>query len=77
MAWGYFTLLRMDGVDGGLSANLNWRWSPTSEDRFKTELASMKIPDQPAADETGAKPLVLQPGDWPAFRGANRDGGGR
>ena len=49
MAWGYFTLLRMDGVDGGLSANLNWRWSHTAEDRFKTELASLVIPDRPCA----------------------------
>jgi outer membrane protein assembly factor BamB len=70
LTWGYFTLLRMDGVWGGMTATLNWRWVPTKEQDF---LADRIVPVLSKTLEKDAKPLVLQEGDWPCFRGPNRD----
>jgi outer membrane protein assembly factor BamB len=58
--------VRMDGVDGSFSGEFAWRWSLTAEQRF---LAEHK-PASGAPDEV----IALQPGDWPGFRGAKRDG---
>jgi len=69
LAWGAATLPRMDGVDGSFSAELSLRWAQTSEQRFLAERVAHASP--PATD---AALLKLQPGDWPGFRGAQRDG---
>jgi outer membrane protein assembly factor BamB len=69
LTWGYFTLVRMDGVTGGMSAEIKWRWTPTSEEKF---LAERSAPAS-ATSANELKPIVLQAGDWPGFRGANRD----
>jgi outer membrane protein assembly factor BamB len=69
LAWGYFPLLRLDGIDGSFSATYRWRWTPTAEEKFKAELAARKRRSAPAAEV-----LVLRPGDWPGFRGPDRDG---
>jgi outer membrane protein assembly factor BamB len=58
--------VRFDGVDGSFSGDFAWRWSLTAEQRF---LAEHK-PASGAQDEV----IALQPGDWPGFRGAKRDG---
>jgi outer membrane protein assembly factor BamB len=68
---GYFALMRLDGVWGEMSANLNWRWSVTTEDDSMAEIRQRPAPTPVAAP---AKPLELQTGDWPGFRGAERDG---
>jgi outer membrane protein assembly factor BamB len=67
---GYFSLLRFDGVTGGFRAALNWRWTPTAEEAFLAERAAPTLTKEPAKD---AVPLALQAGDWPGFRGPNRD----
>jgi outer membrane protein assembly factor BamB len=59
----------MDGVTGSFSANMNYRWQPTGEELFLTEFAKNREAPAVIAD---AKALTLQPGDWPAFRGAER-----
>ena len=46
-----------------------WRWTPTPEEQFLAERAEQI----PAAAAPSAQPLA-SPGDWPAFRGPNRDG---
>jgi outer membrane protein assembly factor BamB len=70
LAWGLLPLLRFEGVDGSMDSQLAWRWTQTAEERYLAE----KDKETPAAAPLPAgKPLVLQPGDWPAFRGANRD----
>jgi outer membrane protein assembly factor BamB len=68
-AWGASTLVRLDGVTGSFSAEFNWRWAPTAEDRFLAEHGATS-PGVAAADEV----VTLQPGDWPGFRGPERDG---
>lgn len=70
LAWIYPTLLRLDGVRGGFTADINYRWQPTGEDLFLTEMAQKSPAPATVAD---AKPVSLQPGDWPAFRGPDRD----
>lgn len=80
----YFCLLRLDGVDGDMKSQLSWRWSPTAEEKFlasvrggpssKTALGDASQSSDSAGESTAtATPIVLQPGDWPGFRGPNRD----
>ncbi|HEV8062998.1 MAG TPA: PQQ-binding-like beta-propeller repeat protein [Gemmataceae bacterium] len=72
LAWIYPTLLRMDGVDGSFTANVNYRWQPTGEELFLEEMAK-KGPAEILATAPEAKPVIFQPGDWPGFRGPDRD----
>jgi outer membrane protein assembly factor BamB len=58
--------IRFDGVDGSFSGDLAWRWSQTAEQRFMAQHQGAAG----ARDEV----VTLQAGDWPAFRGAKRDG---
>jgi outer membrane protein assembly factor BamB len=68
---GYYALLRFDGVSGEFTASLNWRWNATDEAQSLAEIRQRQAPAPVAAL---AKPLELQTGDWPGFRGAQRDG---
>ena len=72
LGWGYFTLVRLDGVDGSINANLVYRWMPTPEDKFLAEAAQKKSAP-PVANTATAERLELEPGDWPGFRGPDRD----
>jgi len=74
LCWGYFTLVRFDGVKGDMSGSLPFRWTVTAEDLFKAEVAAGKLGHVRGVDPSAAKALTLQPGDWPGFRGPNRDG---
>jgi outer membrane protein assembly factor BamB len=69
LSLGYCTLLRFEGADGDFNPEIRWRWSLTSEQRYLAELAARKAAAQDAVP--GAE---LRPGDWPGFRGPNRDG---
>ena len=72
LAWIYPTLLRLDGVDGSFTAAVSYRWQPTSEALFLEEMAR-KGKSAEAIPGAASKAIVLQPGDWPGFRGPNRD----
>ena len=65
-----FSLLRMDGLSGEQDLNLHWRWMPTPEERLAIKLPAAGI----SASATRPAPVVLESGDWPGFRGPNRDG---
>lgn len=69
----YFSLLRIEGMDGNFAATFNWRWTPTSEAKLLSELKAQSNPAQ-ASESIASSVLVLQDGDWPAFRGPLRDG---
>jgi outer membrane protein assembly factor BamB len=73
LAWGYFTLVRFEGVDGDFSAAFQYRWQPTAEERFLVETAGRRTGEGSGAG-VAASSLSLQPGDWPGFRGPERDG---
>lgn len=65
-----WTLARLDGVNGEMQPELSFRWSLTEEQLYLRQLEQQKADKgRPAKLEE----LVLQPGDWPAFRGPNRD----
>lgn len=71
LTWGAFALVRMDGLRGGGKLILHWRWSPVPEDLYLAERARQRAEAPPAPAETA---LTLRPGDWPGFRGPDRDG---
>ena len=64
---GVFTAMRVDSIAGNLSPVASWRWKPTAKD------LSEAIP-RSEAHGTAVLPVQAGPGDWPAFRGAARDG---
>ena len=73
IGWGSCMLIRLDGVTGAFEASYNLRWRPTAEDRFLVESRAKSrgvTTDESPSEEV----LELQPGDWPGFRGPERDG---
>lgn len=72
-AWGYFALLRLEGLDGSFESETSFRWAPTKEEEF---LAAQQPPaagrQEPPKPEV-ARVLEAQAGDWPCFRGPTRD----
>ena len=68
ITFGYFDLVRFDGMSGDFKTTINWRWQGTPEDAF---LASRKSSEHATSSNAG-EPLgkVL----WSQFRGPNCDG---
>jgi outer membrane protein assembly factor BamB len=69
LTWGAFTLVRTDGLWGNGAMAYHWRWTATPEELYLADRAG-----RPGAGPGAAEPLTLQPGDWPGFRGPDRDG---
>jgi len=63
---GVFMAMRVDTIGGNLAPIVSWRWTATEEER------SIAIPH---ADPHGTAilPAEAGPGDWPAFRGPERE----
>jgi outer membrane protein assembly factor BamB len=74
LTWGYYTLVRFEGVTGEFSVALTFRWLPTAEEGYRSTDAASTLSAAKALEGGGLEPLVLQAGDWPGFRGPNRDG---
>lgn len=70
-AFGIFMMIRMDGVDGNAGATYSLRWAKTAEEKF---LANRQAAPVAPVEEEAVQPVTAQPGDWPEFRGAARDG---
>lgn len=66
----YYSLLRLDGINGSMYVTTSWRWQPTAEDQF---LSARPSAPSTSKDDAPAQALELQPGDWPGFRGPERD----
>jgi outer membrane protein assembly factor BamB len=73
LAFSYLPLVRMEGVDGSFAAEMRWRWSPSAEDEFLAERAA-KPTTASVVSASAGETLTLRDGDWPAFRGPDRDG---
>jgi outer membrane protein assembly factor BamB len=71
LTFGYFTLVRFDGLQANQFPRFSWRWSQTAEQVF---LAQQGKADLNGTATIGAKDWNLRPNDWPEFRGQNRDG---
>ncbi len=77
LTWSYFTLLRLDGIDGRQHSMLAWRWQPSAEQLFlaqQTKQETGEHESERAADLPQTQTLAPAPGDWSEFRGPNRDG---
>ncbi len=61
-------LLRSNGLDGSIRSSYALRWSKTAEEKFLASHHSTA-----ASPTTSPNTLTLSEGDWPAFRGPNRD----
>lgn len=65
---------RFDEFDGAMIPRFSPRWKPSQKDRaaafFKNNTPSHGVPTQ---DDLANESLVPTEGDWPAFRGLNRD----
>ncbi len=74
----FWILIRCDGLDGFLNADMSWRWSPTPEQISMQRLESNPATAMVTATETETTPtltpLTLSPGDWPCFRNTHQDG---
>lgn len=71
---GLFTLVRVEGMDGNFNAKFSWRWIPTAEDQLLAELKTTPVAAAAPDSKTGkVTELKLQAGDWPEFRGVQRD----
>jgi outer membrane protein assembly factor BamB len=62
--------LRVDGMSGDFTAKFSWRWIPKPEQAFLAELKNKA--DKPSVMTANAE-IREQPGDWPGFRGPQRD----
>jgi outer membrane protein assembly factor BamB len=70
VGWCAFLLIRVDGMKGNMRPDVHWRWTPTAEQMYLAQQSQ-----QPnAATQPATRPIKLQPGDWPGFRGPGRDG---
>jgi outer membrane protein assembly factor BamB len=65
---GFFALLRWDGLYGNQIPQFSWRWTKTAEELFDSEHSAAAQSDKLPTHE-----WTLQAGDWPEFRGPNRD----
>jgi outer membrane protein assembly factor BamB len=74
LGWGYCALIRIDGVDGDLRSAVRWRWQPTDEDVFLEQSAAATNGASPGPLSSSRASLKLSRGDWPCFRGPDRDG---
>jgi hypothetical protein len=67
-----FALFRMEGLKGEGQADLHWRWSRRPEELYLARRSASPEAGSSATTRDAA-PLILRPGDWPGFRGPNRD----
>jgi outer membrane protein assembly factor BamB len=74
LSWAYFAMIRIDGINADLQSTTRWRWTPTAEEVFLAERARETSPASRAPRPAAYAPLSLSAGDWPAFRGPEREG---
>jgi outer membrane protein assembly factor BamB len=74
---GLWCALRGEGVNGVVTPEFSWRWSPTAEEEYVEFLANQLTADVASVDDDeAAMPAVTEDasGDWIGFRGRDRDG---
>ena len=69
LAFGFWAMVRMDGVSGDFKSAQSWRWEATAEDRFLAERAGV---DRTARGSIAVEGLVGE-AEWPGYRGPHRD----
>jgi outer membrane protein assembly factor BamB len=74
LVWGQFLAIRINGVDGRQTASISARWEKTAEELYLAEHASTSAATPTNAEPAEVHTLTLASGDWPDFRGENRQG---
>jgi outer membrane protein assembly factor BamB len=74
----FVAVFRFDEFDGAMIPQFSFRWRPTARDRsqefFKTRGTANESPAVAIeVPEESDAPIVAVAGDWPEFRGPNRD----
>lgn len=70
LTWIGFSLVITDGLWGDGQTQLRWRWIAASHDSYLDDIAAQGT-QAPLSTQTPL--LKLQPGDWPGFRGPERN----
>jgi outer membrane protein assembly factor BamB len=73
LTWGGFALIRIDGVNADLEGKIRGRWTLTREERFLAKKAR-EAAASPSPPPASPADLTLSVGDWPGFRGPDREG---
>jgi outer membrane protein assembly factor BamB len=73
-AWTLVALVRMNGLTGDLRPEFHWRWNPTPEQTFLAEHTRDSALSTTRANDLAGHQLEERKGDWPAYRGPDRDG---
>jgi outer membrane protein assembly factor BamB len=66
--FGYWDLVRYEGMSGDFKPSIHWRWQNTAEDDLLANLGANHPKESPNAEEPLGKVT------WPQFRGAQRNG---
>ncbi|WP_298868110.1 PQQ-binding-like beta-propeller repeat protein [uncultured Gimesia sp.] len=70
----FFSLLRVESFEGDMVPRFRFRFLPTPEQRAEKYFEQIKSSVPAADNEIKSQTLEVSPGDWPAYRGADRDG---
>jgi outer membrane protein assembly factor BamB len=73
LTWACFGLIRFEGANADLKADLRWRWSPSSEELFLEERARVGESEMAATALVNWVPTIGL-NDWTGFRGSDREG---
>src|SRR5262249_49796787 len=71
LAFGLCDVISTTGSDGDINFDIVWRWAPTANDQ---NLAEREKRERAEVGEGVPLPTTDGPGDWPGFRGKERDG---
>jgi outer membrane protein assembly factor BamB len=75
LTWGFFTLIRIEGLNSDLQADTRWRWASSAEDQFLASRASAAQKGEESGQSAlGSWAPSLTPNDWTGFRGPDREG---
>jgi outer membrane protein assembly factor BamB len=72
LGFGFFTILRFDGLWGEFAPQFSYRWTPTAGEQYASERPAYALPGDAGAASAPAAEVTAE--DWPAFRGPARDG---
>ncbi len=73
LVFGGWDLVRSEGLTGRFESELAWRWSPTPEDNYLSELKNRSAELRQEPSNVAAE-ITLASSAWPGFRGPVRDG---
>ena len=63
---GLFTLIRTGGISGEAASDIQWRWTPTHEDRLLSQAASDPLPPAPVTPAATSPPAAATPATAPS-----------